>query len=89
MFVVPRFGSEPTKGSSLGAAGKIRKALLSSAHKTRLTALALLIGGAGTLAQANEAVTHFTLDNGMEVVVVEDHRAPAVQQMVWYRAGAR
>lgn len=36
----------------------------------------------------NEAVTTFTLENGMEVVVVEDHRAPAVQQMVWYRAGS-
>ena len=42
------------------------------------------------LAQArdNEAVTTFTLDNGMDVVVVEDHRAPVVQQMVWYRAGS-
>jgi zinc protease len=40
------------------------------------------------LAADNEAVTHFTLDNGMEVVVVEDHRAPSVQQMVWYRAGS-
>lgn len=40
------------------------------------------------LAADNEAVTYFTLDNGMEVVVVEDHRAPAVQQMVWYRAGS-
>lgn len=39
-------------------------------------------------ASTNEAVTYFTLDNGMEVVVVEDHRAPAVQQMVWYRAGS-
>ncbi len=27
-------------------------------------------------------------NNGMEVVVVEDHRAPSVQQMVWYRAGS-
>ncbi len=36
----------------------------------------------------NEAVTTFTLDNGMQVVVVEDHRAPAVQQMIWYRAGS-
>ena len=35
-----------------------------------------------------EAVTSFTLDNGMQVVVVEDHRAPVVQQMVWYRAGS-
>src|SRR6056297_512891 len=33
-------------------------------------------------------VTGFTLDNGMEVVVIEDHRAPAVTQMVWYRAGS-
>ena len=37
---------------------------------------------------ADDAVTTFTLDNGMEVVVVEDHRAPVVQQMVWYRAGS-
>jgi zinc protease len=35
-----------------------------------------------------EAVTTFTLNNGMDVVVVEDHRAPVVQQMVWYRAGS-
>ena len=39
-------------------------------------------------ASENEAVTFFTLENGMDVVVVEDHRAPAVQQMVWYRAGS-
>ena len=37
---------------------------------------------------ANEAVSYFTLDNGMEVIVVEDHRAPVVQHMVWYRAGS-
>ncbi len=35
-----------------------------------------------------EPVTHFTLDNGMEVVVIEDHRAAAVVQMVWYRIGS-
>ncbi|WP_120503044.1 M16 family metallopeptidase [Sulfitobacter mediterraneus] len=39
-------------------------------------------------ATANEAVSHFTLENGMDVVVVEDHSAPVVQQMVWYRAGS-
>ncbi|SFS90655.1 zinc protease [Sulfitobacter marinus] len=47
----------------------------------------LLPSSAGLAAQ-NEAVTHFTLDNGMEVVVIEDHRSPSVQQMVWYRAGS-
>lgn len=29
----------------------------------------------------------FTLDNGMQVVVVPNHRAPAVMQMVWYKVG--
>ena len=33
-------------------------------------------------------ITNFTLDNGMDVVVIEDHRAPVVVQMIWYRAGA-
>jgi zinc protease len=29
-----------------------------------------------------------TLDNGMKVVVREDHRAPSVVHMVWYRSGS-
>jgi zinc protease len=40
-----------------------------------------------SLARA-EDVTTFTLDNGMEVVVIEDHRAPVVVHMVWYRTGS-
>ena len=50
--------------------------------------LAFVISPLTVHAAENEAVTFFTLDNGMDVVVVEDHRAPAVQQMVWYRAGS-
>ncbi|WP_416898109.1 MAG: M16 family metallopeptidase [Minwuia sp.] len=30
----------------------------------------------------------FTLDNGMQVVVIPDHRAPVVVHMVWYKVGA-
>ncbi len=37
---------------------------------------------------ADDQVTSFMLDNGMEVVVIEDHRAPVVVHMVWYRAGS-
>lgn len=37
---------------------------------------------------AKEMVTDFVLDNGMQVVVVEDHRAPVVMHMVWYKAGS-
>ena len=38
--------------------------------------------------QARDAVTSFTLDNGLQLVVIEDHRAPVVTQMVWFRTGA-
>ena len=48
-----------------------------------LTALFLSFRGAMA-----ETVTTFSLDNGLEVVVIEDHRAPVVVQMIWYRAGA-
>lgn len=39
-------------------------------------------------AMAAENVTTFELDNGMTAVVIEDHRAPVVVHMVWYRVGA-
>lgn len=39
-------------------------------------------------ARAEENVTSFRLDNGLEVVVIEDNRAPVVVQMVWYRVGS-
>ncbi|OIQ27270.1 MAG: peptidase M16 [Alphaproteobacteria bacterium MedPE-SWcel] len=42
----------------------------------------------GVSQDGREMVTTFTLENGMMVVVVEDHRAPVVQHMVWYRAGS-
>ncbi len=37
---------------------------------------------------AEEPVTTFTLENGLDVVVIEDHRAPVVVQMIWYRVGS-
>ncbi len=39
-------------------------------------------------AQTQGRATEFTLSNGMQVVVVPDHRAPVVTHMVWYRVGA-
>ena len=39
-------------------------------------------------ADIKDAVTNFTLENGMEVVVIQDTRAPVVTHMVWYRAGS-
>ena len=37
---------------------------------------------------ASAQITHFTLENGLEVVVIPDHRAPVVTHMVWYRNGS-
>ena len=33
-------------------------------------------------------VTAFALDNGLDVVVVPDHRAPVATHMIWYRNGS-
>ncbi|MEI4473477.1 M16 family metallopeptidase [Frigidibacter sp. MR17.24] len=46
-----------------------------------------LSAGIGPAAQAGE-ISDFTLENGLQVVVIEDHRAPAVTQMIYYKAGA-
>lgn len=35
-----------------------------------------------------ERITDFTLDNGLRVVVLPDHRAPVVTQMVYYKVGS-
>ena len=33
-------------------------------------------------------VSSFMLDNGLEVVVIPDHRAPVATQMIWYKVGS-
>ena len=33
-------------------------------------------------------VSTFTLKNGMDIIVIEDHRAPIVTHMVWYKVGS-
>lgn len=54
----------------------------------RTAVLCLLLLPAAAQAQTSGKVTDFMLDNGMQVVVVEDHRAPVVQHMLWYRTGS-
>ena len=60
------------------------------------TLAAIAVAGTATIAAprvgdadiAGPKVSHFTLKNGLEVVVIPDHRAPVVTHMVWYRVGA-
>ncbi len=51
-------------------------------------AVAAPLCAVATLAVAEPRVTSFTLENGMDAVVIEDNRAPVVTHMVWYRVGA-
>ena len=54
-----------------------------------MVVLALAGAAAGSVHAAVAAdVSHFTLSNGLEVVVVPDHRAPVVTHMIWYKVGA-
>jgi zinc protease len=39
-------------------------------------------------AENKDRVFQFALQNGMQVLVVPDHRAPVITQMLWYRVGA-
>jgi zinc protease len=53
-----------------------------------LLAPALLPGSAGAQSVTSERPTTFTLHNGLEVVVIADHRTPVVTQMIWYKVGS-
>lgn len=53
-----------------------------------LFALLLLFPLTAPAVALADQVTTGRLANGMDVVVIEDHRAPVVSHMVWYRAGS-
>lgn len=61
------------------------KSLIRSATGLLVLALCLPSLGNATTAQA----THeFRLDNGLKVIVREDHRAPVVVSQIWYKVGS-
>ena len=56
--------------------------------RTDLTLIALATAIATPSLAAGPEVTDFTLPNGVELVVIPDHRAPVVTHMIWYKVGA-
>ena len=51
--------------------------------------LCLSVALTGVRAQGNDASVHeYRLDNGLKLLVKEDHRAPVVVSQVWYRIGS-
>jgi zinc protease len=75
------------------AAARFRLHLSASVHRcgfgltgaAAMLALAFLTGSA---AAEGPEVGNFTLPNGLEVVVIPDHRTPVVTHMIWYRVGS-
>ncbi|MGZ8249512.1 M16 family metallopeptidase [Methylomagnum sp.] len=54
-----------------------------------LRGLRLILLAAPLSVHAAEPLVHeFQLDNGLKLIVQEDHRAPAVVSQVWYKVGA-
>lgn len=60
--------------------------------RTNLTLIALVtVIATPSLAVAQQRgpeVADFTLANGLELIVIPDHRAPVVTHMIWYKVGA-
>jgi zinc protease len=53
------------------------------------TLAAVLVIPASAIAdEAAAKIADFTLSNGLELVVIPDHRAPVVTHMIWYKVGA-
>jgi zinc protease len=50
--------------------------------------LLAIVPFARAAAVSGPEVAHFTLANGLEMVVVPDHRTPVVTHMAWYRVGS-
>src|SRR5712672_3683513 len=51
----------------------------------------LVLSASGAFAQTtvtSEPPATFTLPNGLQVLVIQDHRTPVVTQMVWYKVGS-
>jgi zinc protease len=57
-----------------------------------IVAIATAVAAVPVSSRAQDAnttkISHFKLANGLEVVVIPDHRTPVVTHMIWYRVGA-
>jgi zinc protease len=56
--------------------------------RTFLAAALFTAAAVGSSDAQDAKIFQFALQNGMQVLVVPDHRAPVVTQMLWYRVGA-
>jgi zinc protease len=68
----------------LAGALAMRAGLILAGLSLASMAVAIAVDGA----YASPRVSEFKLANGLQIVVIPDHRAPVVNQMIWYKVGA-
>ena len=79
-------GSPPaTHPESIGVQSMLK---LGASRPALLSMAMLMLALAQQTVSAEPRATEFKLSNGMDVVVIPDHRAPVVTHMVWYKVGA-
>ncbi|MGA2193500.1 MAG: insulinase family protein, partial [Nitrospirota bacterium] len=54
-----------------------------------LMLLAFLFSCSSAFASGFENVKEYTLDNGLKVLLLEEHKAPVAVFQIWYRVGSR
>ena len=64
-------------------------------HRLKRALAAFVVAGTALLAapsfagfESTGAVAHFILANGLELVVLPDHRTAVVTHMIWYKVGS-
>lgn len=80
--------SSPVDAKTTRAALKVLKSMNVPARRLAGLLLATLCLPIMAFAAEPQATHEFTLDNGLKVIVREDHRAPVVVSQVWYKVGS-
>ena len=73
---------------SIGDAARCNRQRIACRRTCHRSAFPHRICAARPSVRQTAEISNFMLDNGMEVVVIPDHRAPIVTHMVWYKAGS-
>jgi zinc protease len=84
---IPRDDADPTNPNLNENRSVLKNVTSAVLAVAALMALVMSPGHSDTTGGSSR-VSHFTLANGLEVVVIPDHRAPVVTHMIWYKVGA-
>src|SRR5216684_4575717 len=94
-FEILRVSLSQSKSGAILRKTRARQVMMSP-HRLAVSLFAALLStftlsAGGARAQTtvtSERPASFTLGNGLQVVVIPDHRTPVVTQMIWYKVGS-